>query len=57
MFTDVRMIERELDDHAIGIGDVHRAAIAMFEHEGLRLLVARVLEPLLDALPAFRHRR
>ena len=48
------MIERELDDHAVGIGDVHRAAVAVLEHEGLRLLVAGVLEPLLDALLRFR---
>src|SRR5688572_25074122 len=45
----VRMVQRELDDHAVGIGDIYRAAIAVLEHEELRLLVAGVLETLLDA--------
>src|SRR3954471_6412881 len=32
------MIEREFDDHAVGIGDIYRAAIAVLQHERLRLL-------------------
>src|SRR6185295_12747692 len=45
---NLRVVERELDDHAVGIRDVHRAAIAVFQHERLRLLEAVLLEALLD---------
>src|SRR4029079_7250707 len=46
---DLGMIEREFDDHPVGIGHVHRATIAVLQYEGLRLLVAVLLQALLDA--------
>src|SRR5579862_4852546 len=43
-------VERELDDHAVRVGRLDGAAIAVLEHEMSGLLVSGLLEPLLDAL-------
>src|SRR5690606_20825675 len=45
----VRVVERELADHAVGILGIDRAAVAVLEHIHLRRLVAGLLQPLLDA--------
>ncbi len=45
---DVGVIAREFHDHSIGVGHIHRTAIAVFQHERLRFLETRILEPLLD---------
>src|SRR5665213_2421669 len=44
------MIERELHDQPIGVGDIHRAAIAVLEYVGLRFLVSGHFQSLLNAL-------
>src|SRR4030095_1842897 len=47
---DVRVVAGELDDHAVGVGRVYRAAVTVLEHEGLRFLVASLLQSPLDAV-------
>jgi len=48
------MVAGELDDHAVRIERIDRAAVAVVEHEGLRLLVTGRGEALLD--PGLRGR-
>src|SRR6185437_10410427 len=42
------VILRELQNQTVGIGDVHRAAVAMLEHECLRRHIAGLLQAPLD---------
>ena len=49
----LRIIERELENHVVGVGHVYRAAVAVLEYVHPRLLVARGLESLLDPLLRF----
>ena len=46
----LRSIQRKLDNHAVRVRDIDRAAIAVLEHEGPRRLVAGGREPALVAL-------
>ena len=46
----VGSIERELENQAVGVFDVDRAAIPVFQHKGVGILIARRLDTLLDRL-------
>ena len=43
-------IEREFEEHTVGVSDIDRAAIAVLQHKGVGLLIARRLDALLDLL-------
>jgi hypothetical protein len=45
---DVAVVDRELDDHAIGIRGVERAAIAVLEHVDLRFDITGRAQPPFD---------
>src|SRR5262245_40616123 len=43
-------IEREFEEHTVGVFDIDRAAITVLQHKGVGLLIARSLDALLDLL-------
>ena len=46
----VRGVEREFEEHAVGVFDIERAAIAVLQHKGVGRRIARRLEALRDRL-------
>src|SRR5262245_8968188 len=46
----VESIEREFKEHTVGVFDIDRTAIAVLQHKGVRLRIARGLDALLDLL-------
>ena len=46
----VRDVEGEFEEHAVGVFDIHRAAVAVLQHKGVGLPIARRLNTPLDLL-------